>query len=64
MAGLHQARLSYLESVQCAISHPNAWESMTLAILALSRYLSRAPGVQKWLFLGPKLDQHGRPAPG
>ena len=30
MAGLHQARLSYLESVQCAISHPNAWESMTL----------------------------------
>ena len=29
MAGLHQARLSYLESVQCAISHPNAWESMT-----------------------------------
>ena len=29
MAGLRQARLSYLESVQCAISHPNAWESMT-----------------------------------
>ena len=30
MAGLHQARLSYLESVQCALTHPNAGESMTL----------------------------------
>ena len=30
IAGLRQARLSYLESVQCAISHPNTWESMTL----------------------------------
>ena len=29
MAGLRQASPSHLESVQCAISHPNAWESMT-----------------------------------
>ena len=25
-----QARLAHLESVQCAISHPNTWEIMTL----------------------------------
>ena len=29
MAGLLQARPAHLESVLCAISHPNAWESMT-----------------------------------
>ena len=29
MAGLVQARPAHLESVQCAISHPNTWESMT-----------------------------------
>ena len=30
MAGLLQARPARLESVQCAISQPNAWESMTM----------------------------------
>ena len=29
MAGLLQARPAHLESVLCAISHPNAWENMT-----------------------------------
>ena len=30
MAGLRQASPSHLESVQCAISHPYAWERLTL----------------------------------
>ena len=31
---------------------------------ALSRHLSRVPGVQKRLFLGSKSNQNSRPAPG
>ena len=111
--GLLQAGPSHLESAQCAISHTNAWESMTRghicpfqapiqsprgpkmaifhgkiaskgraaskvryptwkvsgtpyhipihgrarlrAIFTLSRYPSRVPGVQKWLFSMAKL---------
>ena len=40
--------------------HGRAW---LRAIFTLSRYPSRVPGVQKWLFLCLKSDQNGRSAP-
>ena len=30
MAGLHQVKPSHLDTVKCAISHPYAWERLTL----------------------------------
>ena len=64
MAGLRQASLSHLESVQCAISHPNAWESVTLGLFHPLQVLIQGPRGSKMAFLRLKLDQNGRPAPG
>ena len=43
MAGFRQASPSYLESVECAISHPKAWERLTLGHFGPFQALIQGP---------------------